>query len=320
MTSAVVKTYPSVHITRTTLAFNFLNRTTYPNGGDTKNSSVAFVDDLEVFWRGINEFYYFGKYVADRGGITFNYLTPTGTNQNYTFTSAFQLPGYTSEDMTAFLRPFYDRLRDIGIPARLNTPIVDKRWGGGGTGDVPGDTRFSSRLWPLHTWNNRPLFDKGMEAVRALVEAGYVFHTVHMEPSEEVARLPGGIDNGVNPAYRTCFMHAIMFDRMPWPPGSRTPENFRARHARLNRYVDGVREATRVGGGAYINEADVQEPDWQESFFGHKYDKLVGIKRARDPWGLFWVPTTPGSEMWFVRDPDGLPTQNGPLCRTSCAA
>jgi hypothetical protein len=69
------------------------------------------------------------------------------------------------------------------------------------------------------------------------------------------------------------------------------------------------------GGGAYINEADRLEPNWQQSFFGANYPRLLGIKRETDLWGVFWAPTTVDSEAWEVRTADGLAMQDGPLCR-----
>lgn len=67
--------------------------------------------------------------------------------------------------------------------------------------------------------------------------------------------------------------------------------------------------------GSYMNEADVLEPDWQESFYGSNYGLLLGIKRERDPWDVFWTVTGVGCEGWKVRSVDGLPNQNGRLCR-----
>ncbi len=107
-------------------------------------------------------------------------------------------------------------------------------------------------------------------------------------------------------------MHSTIF---PQGRGGNSPEAVKALQARLKPYMDKIRAVTPTG-GAYINEADLEEPNWQRAFYGSSYERLVQIKRSRDPWGLFWAPTTPGSEAWSVTTADGLPTQNGPLCRT----
>jgi FAD/FMN-containing dehydrogenase len=47
-----------------------------------------------------------------------------------------------------------------------------------------------------------------------------------------------------------------------------------------------LRDAT-PGGGAYVNEADYFEPDWQRSFWGDNYGRLLDVKHKYDPDGLF---------------------------------
>lgn len=49
---------------------------------------------------------------------------------------------------------------------------------------------------------------------------------------------------------------------------------------------------------AYLNEADPNQPNWQQVFYGANYPKLLSIKKKYDPRGIFWGPTTVGSEMW----------------------
>jgi hypothetical protein len=48
-------------------------------------------------------------------------------------------------------------------------------------------------------------------------------------------------------------------------------------------------------------------------------EHVAQIKKKTDRWRLFWAPTTVGSEVWEVITADGLPTQNGPLCRAQPA-
>lgn len=50
------------------------------------------------------------------------------------------------------------------------------------------------------------------------------------------------------------------------------------------------------GAGAYVNEADYFEPDWQQSFWGENYARLLAIKREYDPRGLFTCHHCVGSE------------------------
>jgi hypothetical protein len=152
-----------------------------------------------------------------------------------------------------------------------------------------------------------------MHSIRQVVEAGSVFHGISMKPWVQVAGYPG--NNAVNPAFRKTIMHADVFDFAT--PSFRGPtQAVIDKYAVFNVSMNKIRAAT-PGSGSYINEGDVQEPDWQQSFFGDNYQKLLAIKKQRDPWGLFWAPSTVGSEAWEVVGTNGPPTQNGQLCRTN---
>lgn len=59
-------------------------------------------------------------------------------------------------------------------------------------------------------------------------------------------------------------------------------------------------EALTPGGGAYLNEADLHQPDFQEVFYGSNYDKLKEIKKKHDPHHFFYGPTAVGSEHWQI--------------------
>ncbi|MDP3705035.1 MAG: FAD-binding protein [Legionellaceae bacterium] len=50
------------------------------------------------------------------------------------------------------------------------------------------------------------------------------------------------------------------------------------------------------GAGTYANEADYFEPDWQRSFWGENYPRLLAIKKEVDPDGLFHCHHCVGSE------------------------
>lgn len=63
-------------------------------------------------------------------------------------------------------------------------------------------------------------------------------------------------------------------------------------------------------GGAYLNEADPHQPQWQKTFYGTNYDKLLQIKKKYDPEDIFYALTAVGSEPWVQKD-------DGRLCLRS---
>jgi hypothetical protein len=50
--------------------------------------------------------------------------------------------------------------------------------------------------------------------------------------------------------------------------------------------------------GSYVSETDFFEENWQESFWGNNYEKLLTVKNTYDPEGLFFVHHGVGSEDW----------------------
>jgi FAD/FMN-containing dehydrogenase len=50
------------------------------------------------------------------------------------------------------------------------------------------------------------------------------------------------------------------------------------------------------GAGSYVNETDYRESDWQRSFWGGNYPRLLRIKQAYDPGNLLRVHHSAGSE------------------------
>lgn len=57
-------------------------------------------------------------------------------------------------------------------------------------------------------------------------------------------------------------------------------------------------EVMTPGGGAYLNEADPNQPDFQYVFYRDNYPTLAAIKRKYDPHQLFYAATGVGSESW----------------------
>lgn len=62
------------------------------------------------------------------------------------------------------------------------------------------------------------------------------------------------------------------------------------------------------GGGAYLNEADRNQADWQDVFYGDNYAKLKAIKKIYDPCSTFYALTGVGSDDWTVQS-------DGRLCK-----
>ena len=71
----------------------------------------------------------------------------------------------------------------------------------------------------------------------------------------------------------------------------------RANAGRIHAAMSALRAAA-PNTGAYVNECDYFQPDWQKAFWGDNYARLARIKRRYDPTGLFTVHHGVGSEAW----------------------
>lgn len=314
VTSATVKVHPRMNTTSTSLNFAFEAKLP-PTNSSFGNFSLPgyYAKDLETFWKATSLYYLFTKKTVEAGGIGFSYIYPLGNN-SFSFTGSSTFVDKTTDEVFRFMQPLYDDLRGAGLDVQNVKPAFSSPYGfgGSGVGAVPNNKRYTSRLFPRTHWDDPELFQQSMAAIRVAVEAGYTFHGTLNGPSTEIAGWPGR-DSAVNPAWRVAVLHAMLFYKDY--AGVQTAQEARKSEADINRYMDTWRELT-PGSGAYINEADPAEPNWQQSFFGEHYPRLLQIKRDRDPWGVFWAPTTAGGEDWEVRTVDGYPhSQNGKLCR-----
>lgn len=84
-----------------------------------------------------------------------------------------------------------------------------------------------------------------------------------------------------------------------WDDGA-LPEDVEAsKQIMTNQWVPMLADLTgERDSGTYSNEADVREPNFQQTFYGSNYGRLRAVKRRYDPSGLFIVRTGVGSEEW----------------------
>lgn len=99
------------------------------------------------------------------------------------------------------------------------------------------------------------------------------------------------------------------------PPPANRPWNFTApvsdmialQRKMTDEYIP-LLKALTPGSGVYMNEADFREQDWQQTFFGANYGRLLSIKKKYDPKSIFYAPTAVGSNEWKV-------DSRGALCK-----
>ncbi|HET7834759.1 MAG TPA: FAD-dependent oxidoreductase, partial [Variovorax sp.] len=109
-------------------------------------------------------------------------------------------------------------------------------------------------------------------------------------------------DTAMNPAVLDAFALAIGgADGPPAFPGvaGHEPDAALAQRqaAAIGRAFDELRRLVPQP-GSYLSESNYFEPDWQRSFWGGNYPRLLAVKERYDPDGLFFVHHGVGSERW----------------------
>lgn len=107
--------------------------------------------------------------------------------------------------------------------------------------------------------------------------------------------------NSVLPQWRESIVQVSL--TLPWSFQVPFEDGVEAQQ-KITDQIQPVIEAATPGSGAYINEADFQQHDWQKAFFGVNYPELLRIKNKYDPKGLLWAKVAVGSEAYTV-DKDG---------------
>jgi FAD/FMN-containing dehydrogenase len=153
-------------------------------------------------------------------------------------------------------------------------------------------------------WLPRRLLDDADALADALFEASrpwlfqlHVNKALSGAAPEAVARDRG---TAINPAVFDAAALALTASwqqyAFPGVAGHEPDAENAAVGARLVGQTMDVLRALTPGAGSYVNETDYFEPDWQDSFWGPNYPRLLEIKRRYDPLNIFRVHHGVGSE------------------------
>lgn len=326
VTAVTVKAWPQICATATTFTFTT---------SDTL-STDAFWSAMYSYWKNFPTF-------ADAGTYGYFRIWPIGGAWYFGMTPFFA-PNMTVAETEALLKPWTDDMESLGIDLDLNFTYYDNfhdAWYpsfpiesvGGAQG------RVGSRLFPRENWANETIMNSTFDAIRSTTEAGYYFTGFNMKNE----RHPGNTANSANPAWRRSLLHGL--SSFQWSGQYPTAEEITEMWRAFNGTAMAAQRAVTPGSGAYLGEvsqpvtcepknhdwwtlcvtdetacggqADILEPDFQHSFWGVNYGRLLSIKQQRDPSHLFYATTGVGSESWVVETADGLPTQDGKLCRAA---
>jgi len=204
----------------------------------------------------------------------------------------------TKEEVQALVRPLEEKLKELNIPYNSTTTTYPTYYDGwkaliGQEGATAGGAS-GGRLIPRDTILNNA--NETSRVMRNVVNMIGPVLEMTIGASREVA---GDPDNAVNPAWRDAVI--LVFT-------SGGQGSLAEQQNVVTNVIGPMLTDLTPDSGAYMNEADVNEPNFQQSFYGDNYERLLSIKRKYDPNDVFYAKTAVGSEFWQVKE-------GGKLCR-----
>ncbi|KAL3422016.1 FAD binding domain-containing protein [Phlyctema vagabunda] len=298
VTSVVVKVFPVIPVT--TMTFSFAT-----------GSSVSSAS----FWNGVRAYFDYFVDNTDAGTYAYFSIFKTGAD-SYAFSMApFWAPNMTVAQTEALLKPWFTRLTALGINV---TPVTnhydnfyDAWWAVFPLETVGATTiKTASRLFPKSNWADAATLNSTFSAIKSTVNAGGSLLAFNIAAAPKA----GYPSNSVNPAWRETCLHAILAAPLI-ADGAADSVIAAASEDLTNNLMQQWRDVSPTA-GAYMSEADISEPNFQQAFYGSNYDRLLTIKQKYDPKGVLYAATGVGSENWYITGQlEFLPTQNGRLCR-----
>ncbi|KAJ6559840.1 hypothetical protein B0H19DRAFT_1145899 [Mycena capillaripes] len=206
------------------------------------------------------------------------------------------MPNTTAEQSMALLAPFLNA--SLALPGVF---LFSQQFTYGDINDalyqpddgVGSNTVLGSRLIPATTYRDSPATVG--KVYQKLLASGATQILGHLVAGGKVAE-NAKISSAVHPAWRTAKTHLIVVSS--WEDSASLAEIREVRKLFQTTQAPILEELTGPHAGAYSNEADLLEPNFQTTFFGPNYAKLSAIKTRYDPDDLFIVGAGVGSERW----------------------
>lgn len=281
--SATFKTFPEAMTSGATLAFY-----------TTDNSN-------ETFYKAIEDFHASLPAMVDAGAVVIYYFTDT-----FFEIAPLTLYNKTSADVEAVMSFFISALNAAGVVYTVDYSQstsyfdhYDMYFGPLPEGNIQvGIAQYSSRLIPRATVEQN--LTSLMATAQTIVSQGVTWIGV----ATNVSSFGNVSTNAVLPAWRTALVHTVLTN--PWSFTAPWSEMLERQNFLTDVVLPEI-EAVTPGSGAYMNEADFRQEDFQEVFFGTNYPTLLELKKKWDVDNFFWAVDAVGSEAWVV-------SINGSMC------
>ena len=259
----------------------------------------------DQFWQGISAFHAAMPAWIDKGATTGYYLI-----NGLLALEPATFPNRTSAEVTTLMRPLVKQLEQIGVPYTLNITTFPTylSFFQNYFGPLPYGTYTSAqvqggRLIPRSVVTSNSSNTALTSALRQIT-SNTNFHVVGVGLNvTNTATSPNAVLPGWREAITTLVIAANWDYTQPFQTNAANETLI------TNTYDPLLTSVTSQANGAYMNEGDFQQPNFQSQFFGANYPSLLAVKQTYDPNQLFYATAMVGSESWSVMS-------DGRLCRT----
>ncbi|KAK7039986.1 FAD-binding domain-containing protein [Favolaschia claudopus] len=278
ITSATFRTFPAFNATASVIQFAV--------SSNAAAGAIAGVHAKHIF-----------ALDAVRGGAYF-FVIPSAELNTQTFWLRTVTANTTLEEGKALLQPFLDdALKVEGATLIVNEfeqdLINDALYAE--DDEIGENLVMGSRLIPTTAYETEDAPAIVEKVYRELLNAGVqAIIGSHVAGGQVSAN--ANISSAITPAWRTAKTHIIA--ATVWDDSASLSEINTSRHLFQSTQLAILEQLSGPNAGAYSNEADIYEADFQTTFFGPNYAKLTEIKARYDPDDLFIVTTGVGSERW----------------------
>lgn len=252
----------------------------------------------DTFYKAVSSYHSHLTPLVDAGAMATEVFTNTTFNL-----MPVTAPGLNETELRALLKPFTDDLTSLGIKYDLTVKQFKGYLEDYNTMFGPilvGIAQYGGRLIPRSVVekNNTAL----TAALRNVTEEGATAIIVGTNVSKKVS---GDVDNAVLPAWRETLLDVVLTST--WNSSAKWSDMIALQDKMTYDWIPQL-TALSPGSGCYLNEGDFRQPNWQETFYGANYDRLLCIKNTYDPNHIFYATTAVGNDYWTV-------AQDGRLCK-----
>ncbi|KAH9890307.1 FAD binding domain-containing protein [Xylariomycetidae sp. FL2044] len=203
------------------------------------------------------------------------------------------IPGVHVADLDALLQPTRDKMDRLELQydySSMEFPSFLPSYKSMGTTWNVSDYNMGGRLIPRELVETSTGTEALVGAIRYIssqtLMSGTTFNVSHSVSSpSEIA---------TNPYFRKTIFSAAVglpINYTDWKAN-------RAEQDKMTRDLLPALQSLTPNGGVYLSEADFQAPDFQQTFYGDHYDRLLEVKKKYDPESIFYARTAVGSEDW----------------------